>query len=109
MWDYSTEHFYRYINCEYWGNNYKDIIKTRFDFPKMFIALIESDYRINSEKRKQLLDTYYPNPQNESEYYPILKLIEFTEKYPEFKDLIKPCVLKYPNSVALIFSRMPSS
>lgn len=108
MWDYATEHFYRYINCEYWRNNYEDIIKTGFDFPKMFIALIKSDYRINSEKRKQLLDTYYPNPQNESEYYPILKLIEFTEKYPEFKDLIKPCVLKYPNSVALIFSRMPS-
>ena len=80
----------RYINCEYWRNNYEEIIKTGFDFPKMFIALIESDYHVPSEKVNQLLDKYYPNPQNESEYYPILKLIEFTEKYPEFKDLINP-------------------
>ena len=108
MWDYATEHFYRYINFEYWRNNYEEIIKTGFDFPKMFIALIESDYHVPSEKLNQLLDKYYPNPQNESEYYPILKLIEFTKTYPEFKDLIKPCVLNYPNSVALIFSRVPS-
>ena len=108
MWVHSTEPFYRYINWEYCINNYEDIIKTCFDFPKIFIAVIESDYRVDSEKLNQLLDEYYPNPQNESEYYPILKLIEFCKKFPEFKDLIKHEVFKYPDSVALIFSRKPS-
>ena len=36
-----------------------------------------------------------------------MKLKEFTDIYPEFRDLIKPCALDYQNSVALIFSKTP--
>ena len=105
---YSTEHFKRYINWEYWINNYEEIIKTGFDFPQVFLAWAKWDFQPNWEKINLLLDEYYSNPQKENEYYPILKLIEFTENFPEFKDLIKPEVLNYQNSVALIFSKPPA-
>lgn len=103
------KHFKRYINLEYWRNNKEEIIKTDFDFPLMFIYCFEHDFSGNEEKINQICDAYYQNPQKENEYYPILKLIEFTEKYHEFRNLIKPCALKYPNSVALIFSKPSSS
>lgn len=99
--------FKRYINLDFWRENSVEIIKTGFDFPRIFISSIKHDYQINWKEWDQLLKTYYTPPQNETEYYPLLKLIEFTEKYPEFKDLLKPCAFKYPNSVALIFSRPP--
>ena len=104
---YNEEHFIRYINLEYWHENYEEIIKTGFDFPKIFISCIKHDYKIDYEKRDILIKKYYPNPQKESEYYPLLKLIKFSAKYPEFKDLINPFALTYPNSVALIFSKTP--
>lgn len=107
MWDYNEEHFIRYVNLEYWRENYEDIIKTGFEFPKIFISCIKHDYSVDNEKRDTLLKKYYPNPQEENEYYPLLKLIGFTNKYPEFRDLVKPFALNYPNSVALIFSRVP--
>ena len=107
VWDYNEEHFIRYVNLEYWRENYEEIIKTGFEFPKIFISCIKHDYSVDNKKRDTLLKKYYPNPQEENEYYPLLKLIEFTNKYPEFKDLVKPCALNYPNSVALIFSRVP--
>lgn len=107
MWDYNEEHFIRYANLEYWRDNYEEIIKTGFEFPKIFISCIKQYNKVNVEKRNKLLDKYYPNPKEESEYYPILKLIEFTKEYPEFNDLIKPFALTYPNSVALIFSKTP--
>lgn len=109
MWDYNEEHFIRYVNLEYWRDNYEEIIKTGFGFPKIFISCIKHDYSVNTEKRNKLIDKYYPNPQKENEYYPLIKLINFTEKYPEFKDLLRPFALNYPNSVALIFSRVPRS
>ena len=104
-----TELFKRYINWEYWSENYEKIIKTGFDFPRIFIRCIEYDYSVSRNEIKQLLDTYYPNPHKENAYYPLLTLIEFTEKYPKFKELIKPCTLNYKNSVALIFSKPSSS
>ena len=106
---YQSEHFRRYINFEFWRENYEGIIKTGFDFPRIFISCIMHDYHIDSEKIKQLLDIYYTIPQKENEYYPLLKLKEFTEKYPKFKDLLKPCTLNYENSVSLIFSKPSSS
>ena len=108
VWGYADEHFIRYVNLEYWRDNYEEIIKTGFEFPKIFIFSIKHNCSVGNEKRDSLLKKYYPNPQEENEYYPLLKLIEFTDKYPEFKDLVKPFALKYPNSVALIFSRMSS-
>lgn len=105
---YQSEHFRRYINFEFWRENYEGIIKTGFDFPRIFISCIMQDY-VNSEKITQLLDTYYTIPQKEDEYYPLLKLKEFAGEYPEFKDLLKPCTLNYENSVALIFSKPSSS
>ena len=107
VWGYNDEHFIRYVNLEYWRYNYEEIIKTGFDFPKIFIFSIKHNCSVDNEKRDTLLKKYYPNPQEENEYYPLLKLIEFADKYPEFKDLLKPFTLKYPNSVALIFSRVP--
>lgn len=107
VWGYNDEHFIRYVNLEYWRDNYEEIIKTGFEFPKIFIFSIKHNCSVDNEKRDTLLKKYYPNPQEENEYYPLLKLIEFTDKYPEFKDLVKPFALKYPNSVALIFSRVP--
>jgi hypothetical protein len=107
MLGYWTEHFKRYINYEYLKNNYEDIVKTGFDFPRIFIMYIKDDLPVWWEEMNQLLNEYYPNPEKENEYYPILKLIEFTNKYPEYKNLIKPCVLNYPNNVALIFSKTP--
>ena len=109
MWDYDEEHFIMYVDLEYWRDNYEEILKTGFDFPKIFISCIKHYYDVDNEKRDKLLKKYYPNPQEENEYYPLLKLIEFTEKYPEFKDLAKPFALNYPNSVALIFSKTPST
>lgn len=105
--DYNSEHFIRYINYEFWKENYEEIIKTGFDFPRIFISTIMQDYHHDTKRIKQLLDTYYIIPQKESEYYPLLKLMEFTEHYPEFRDLLKPCTLNYKNSVALIFSKTP--
>ena len=105
--NYYEEHFIRYINREYWLDNYEEILKTGFEFPKIFISCIKHDYQMDYEKRDKLIKKYYPNPETEDEYYPLLKLIKFTKKYPEFNDLIKPFALKYPNSVALIFSRTP--
>ena len=107
MWDYDEEHFIRYVNLEYWRDNYEEIIKTGFDFPKIFISCIKNDYHVDFRKRDKLIKKYYPSPETEDEYYPLLKLIKFTEKYPEFKDLIKPFAFNYPNCVALIFSRTP--
>ena len=107
MWDYNEEHFIRYVNLEYWRDNYEEIIKTGFEFPKIFISCIKHDYSVDNERRDTLLKKYYPNPQEENEYYPLLKLIEFTDNYPEFRDLVKPFALNYPNSVALIFSKTP--
>lgn len=107
VWDYDEEHFIRYVNLEYWKNNYEEIIKTGFEFPKIFIFCIKHDYSVDNEKRDKLLHKYYLNPQVENEYYPVLKLIEFTTEYTEFNDLIKPFALNYPNIVALIFSRVP--
>ena len=106
-WDYDEEHFIRYVNLEFWRENYEEIIKTGFDFPKIFISCVKHDYHVNCEKRDTLLKKYYPNPEREDEYYPLLKLIKFTEQYREFKDLINYFTLAYPNSVALIFSRTP--
>ena len=108
VWGYNDEHFIRYLNLEYWRDNYEEIIKTGFEFPKIFIFSIKHNGSVDYEKRDTLLKKYYPNPQEENEYYPLLKLIEFTDKYPEFKDLVKPFAFKYPNSVALIFSRISS-
>lgn len=107
MWDYNEEHFIRYVNLEYWRDNYEDIIKTGFEFPKIFISCIKHDYSVDNERKDTLLKEYYPNPQEENEYYPLLKLIEFIDNYPEFGDLVKPFALNYPNSIALIFSRVP--
>ena len=107
VWDYYEEHFIRYVNLEYWRDNYEEIIKTGFDFPKLFISCVKHDYQVNCEKRDKLIKKYYPNPETEDEYYPLLKLIKFTEQYGEFKDLIKPFAFNYPNSVALVFSRTP--
>ena len=107
VWDYYEEHFIRYVNLEYWRDNYEEIIKTGFDFPKIFISCVKHDYQVDNEKRDKLIKKYYPNPETEEEYYPLLKLIKFTEQYEEFKDLIKPFALTYPNCVALIFSRTP--
>ena len=103
---YNSGHFRRYINLEFWRGNYEEIIKTGFDFPRIFISSIRYEYQ-NWKEWDQLLKTYYTPLQKENEYYPLLKLIEFTEKYPEFKDLLKPCAFEYQNSVALIFSRPP--
>ena len=83
--DYNEEHFYRYINNEFWRDNYGEIIKTGFDFPKIFISCIRHDLWCRFKKRNHLLDKYYQNPEKETEYYPLLKLIEFTKKYPEYK------------------------
>jgi len=105
--DYYEEHFIRYVNLEYWRDNYEEIIKTGFDFPKIFISCVKHDYQVDCEKRDNLIKKYYPNPETEDEYYPLLKLIKFTKQYGEFKDLINPFALKYPNSVALVFSRTP--
>ena len=102
---YQSEHFRRYINFEFWRNNYEEIIKTGFEFPNIFISCIMQDYHIDPKKIKHLLDTYYTIPQKENEYYPLLKLKKFTDEYPEFEDLLKPCTLNYENSVALIFSK----
>lgn len=106
-WDYYEEHFIRYVNLEYWWDNYEEIIKTGFDFPKIFISCVKHDYQVDCEKRDKLIKKYYPNPETEEEYYPLLKLIKFTEHYSEFKDLINYFTLAYPNSVALIFSKTP--
>lgn len=105
---YQSEHFRRYINFEFWRENYEEIIKTRFDFPRIFISCIMQDYT-NREKITKLLDTYYTIPKKEDEYYPLLKLKKFTEEYPEFNDLLKPCISSYENSVALIFTKPSSS
>lgn len=108
MMGYQSEHFSRYINFEFWRENYEEIIKTGFDFPRQFISCIMKDYG-NREKITKLLDTYYTIPQKEDEYYPLLKLKEFTDEYPEFKDLLKPCTSDYVNGVALIFTKPSSS
>ena len=105
---YQSEHFRRYINFEFWRENYEEIIKTGFDFPRIFISCIMQDYT-NREKITKLLDTYYTIPKKEDEYYPLLKLKKFTNEYPEFKDLLKPCTSSYENSVALIFTKPSSS
>lgn len=105
---YQSEHFRRYINFKFWRENYEGIIKTGFDFPRIFISCI-MQYHVDSEKITQLLDTYYTIPQKEDEYYPLLKLKKFVENYPEFKNLLKPCTLNYEKSVALIFSKPSSS
>ena len=104
---YQSEHFSRYINFKFWRENYEGIIKTGFDFPRIFISCI-MHYSVDREKITKLLDTHYTIPQKEDEYYPLLKLKNFTEEYPEFKDLLKPCTSNYENSVALIFTK-PSS
>lgn len=106
---YQSEYFQRYINLEFWRRNYEAIIKTGFDFPRLFIAYIMRDYHVNQEKIRNLLNTYYTCPKKETEYYPLLKLKEFIKKYPEFKDLLKSCTLNYENSVSLIFSKPSSS
>lgn len=106
---YQSEHFRRYINFEFVRENYEEIIKTRFNFPRIFISCIMHDYHVDREKIKQLLKIYYTIPQKEDEYYPLLKLKEFTEEYPEFNDLLKPCTSSYENSVALIFTKPSSS
>lgn len=41
MWDYDEEHFIRYVNLEYWKDNYEEILKTGFEFPKIFISCIK--------------------------------------------------------------------
>lgn len=105
---YQSEHFRRYINFEFWRENYEEIIKTGFDFPRIFISCIMQDYT-NREKITKLLDTYYTIPKKEDEYYPLLKLKKFTEEYSEFNDLLKPCISSYENSVALIFTKPSSS
>ena len=68
-WDYNEEHFLRYVNLEYLGDNYEEIIKTGFDFPKIFISCIKHDYSVDNERKDTLLKEYYPNPQEENEYY----------------------------------------
>lgn len=100
---YLKEHFKRYFNEEYWRENHDKIIKTGFDFPKTFRAFFRMDFHEDTEQ----WDTYHKR-QYEDEYYPILNLMEFAERYPEFKDLFNPFVLNYQNKVALIFSK-PSS
>ena len=60
--DYNEEHFYRYINNEFWRDNYGEIIKTGFDFPKIFISCIRHDLWCRFKKRNHLLDKYYQNP-----------------------------------------------
>lgn len=47
---YQSEHFSRYINFEFWIDNYEEIIKTGFDFPRLFISCIMQDYA-NREKK----------------------------------------------------------
>ncbi len=42
--------------------NYEGIIKTGFDFPRIFISCIMQDY-VDREKITQLLDTHYTIPQ----------------------------------------------
>lgn len=105
---YQSEHFRRYINFEFWRENYEEIIKTGFDFPRIFISCIMQDYT-NREKITKLLDTHYTIPKKEDEYYPLLKLKKLTEEYPEFNDLLKPCISNYEDSVALIFTKPSSS
>ena len=60
--EYQSEHFRRYINFEFWRKNYEGIIKTGFDFPRIFISCIMKDY-VDREKITQLLDTHYTIPQ----------------------------------------------
>ena len=106
--DFESQQFKKYINREFWKENYKEIIKTGFDFPLRFIACAEDIFFTHRKKIDALLDEYYTFPQKESDYYPVFKLIEFSGKYPEFRDLIMPRVFDYPNSVSLIFSRPAS-
>lgn len=60
--EYQSEHFRRYINFEFWRKNYEGIIKTGFDFPRIFISCIMQDH-VDREKITQLLDTHYTIPQ----------------------------------------------
>ena len=60
--EYQSEHFRRYINFEFCRKNYEGIIKTGFDFPRIFISCIMQDY-VDREKITQLLDTHYTIPQ----------------------------------------------
>ena len=42
---YNSGHFRRYINLEFWRGNYEEIIKTGFDFPRIFISSIRYEYQ----------------------------------------------------------------
>ena len=62
---YQSVHFRRCINFEFWRENCEGIIKTGFDFPKIFISCIMQNYHVNPNEIKQLLDTYYTIHQKE--------------------------------------------
>lgn len=106
-----TEHFKRYINIEYLEENFLEILNTEHYIPVIIAEFIPK----NDLNRKDIVSKIMENNKSISnkefkycENYDILRLIEFVEDCPEHKDLLKPCVLRYKNSVSLIFSR-PSS
>ena len=63
MVSYHSEHFRRYINFEFLRIHYEEIIKTGFDFPRIFIASMNYGLRADREKLNQLINTYYTFPQ----------------------------------------------
>lgn len=100
-------HFERYINLEYWEEHYQEILKSNFHFPQVMLYLPNAFIRRNKIE-KLISENNEISKKEEFKYcenYDILRLIEFTEEFPQFKELIKPCVLRYKTSVSLIFSR----
>ncbi|MEE3490890.1 MAG: DUF4268 domain-containing protein, partial [Methanobrevibacter sp.] len=102
---YESDHFRRYININYWKQHCIEIIKTGYDLPKMLAYCYQRYFNDFDKELRTLMDKY--NKRDNDEYYDVLKLIDFVEKYPEHKDLVKPCLMEYKNNVALVFSRTP--
>lgn len=103
------EHFKRYIIIDYLEENYLEILKTEHYIPIILVEYIPRNYLKSGNIISQIKENNRSISNKEFKYcenYDILRLIEFVEDCPEHKDLVKPCVLKYKNSVSLIFSRL---
>ena len=75
MWDYNEEHFIRYVNLEYWRENYEEIIKTGFEFPKIFISCIKHDYSVDKPSFQEIKPGHFvwANEKEMAEYRKIIK------------------------------------
>ena len=101
-------HFQRYVNLRFWEEHYQEILNVNFYIPPVMAYL--PNVVIGSNKINKLINNKMVEKKELKycENYDILRLIEFMEEFPQFKELIKPCVLRYKSSVSLIFSRPPA-